>query len=312
MRILVVGAGSVGGYFGGRLLDAGRDVTFLVRAPRAAALARTGLVVHSTHGNLHVPVVQTVTADMLASAFDVVLLSCKAYDLAGAMDAMAPAVGSETVIVPLLNGMRHLDDLDTRFGADKVFGGQCAISSVLDAEGRVLHLNRVHQLSFGERSGERSPRALVIEDTLTNAGFDSRLADDILQEMWEKWTLIATGAGATCLMRGAIGDIVAAGATDMVTGLLAECTAIGSRNGHTPGAESLQRITTMFTTPGSLLTASMFRDIEAQFRIEGDHIIGDLLARGGGDPYAYPLLHVVHAHLRVHEARRAREQAAST
>src|SRR5258705_9571332 len=156
MRILVVAAGGIGGYFGGRLLEAGRDVTFLVRPARAANLAQAGLSIRSPLGDVHVPAPPTVAAERLAGAFDLVLLSCKAYDLDGAMESFAPGVGADTAIPPLLNGMRHLDLLEARFGARSVLGGQCLISTVLDADGRVLHLNDTHLLSFGERDGSRS------------------------------------------------------------------------------------------------------------------------------------------------------------
>lgn len=309
MRILVVGAGSVGGYFGGRLLAAGRNVTFLVRAARAAALARTGLVIRSPHGDVVIPDVPTVAAESLASMYDVILLSCKAYDLTGAMDAFAPAVGPDTKIIPLLNGMRHLDTLDARFGADRVLGGQCAISAALDLDGIVLHLNRFHTLSFGERGGSPTAAALAVQAAFANAGFDSQLSTNITQEMWDKWVLIASAAGSTCLMRGTIGDIAAADATYVVEGLIAECAAVATHNGFPPPAELLGRLRTMFTAAGSPLTASMFRDMESGSRIEAEQIIGDLIRRGEQTANAYPLLRVVHAHLRTYEARRTRELA---
>jgi len=122
MRVLVVGAGAIGGYFGGRLLEAGRDVTFLVRPRRAAELARAGLVIESPNGDVTLPNPPTVQANALAEKFDVVLLSCKAFDLEDAMKSVAPAVGPQTSIIPLLNGMRHLDALEARFGANQVLG----------------------------------------------------------------------------------------------------------------------------------------------------------------------------------------------
>ena len=158
MRILVVGAGAIGGYFGARLLAAGRDVTFLVRPRRAAQLAKTGLVVKSRKGDLALPSPPTVTAEAIEAPFDLVLVSCKAFDLAAAMESFAPAVGPATAILPLLNGMGHLDALAARFGKAAVMGGQCAISTVLDGEGRVLHLNELHLLTFGELDGTRSAR----------------------------------------------------------------------------------------------------------------------------------------------------------
>jgi 2-dehydropantoate 2-reductase len=116
MRILVVGAGAVGGYFGGRLLEAGRDVTFLVRTRRAGELAEHGLTIRSPLGDFHRPSPPVVSPEALAGPFDLVLLSCKAYDLDGAMESFARAVGDGTTILPLLNGMRHLDALADRFG----------------------------------------------------------------------------------------------------------------------------------------------------------------------------------------------------
>ena len=155
MRTLVVGAGAIGGYFGGRLLEAGRDVTFLVRPRRAAELARTGLAIRSRLGDADLPEPPLVFADKLAEPFDLVLLACKAYDLDGAMASFAPAVGPDTAILPLLNGIRHLDELQARFGVAHVLGGQCVISTTLDLEGRIVHLGDAHTLTFGELDGFR-------------------------------------------------------------------------------------------------------------------------------------------------------------
>src|SRR5712672_1908 len=245
MRVLVVGAGAIGGYFGGRLLEAGRDVTLLVRPRRAAELARTGLVIRSQFGDIDLPAPPMVTADTLREPFDLALLSCKAYDLDGAMAAFAPAVGPQTVILPLLNGVRHLDILEGRFGANHVLGGQCLISAVLDPNGHIVHLSDSHTLSFGERDGLPSARVEAIASVLSSAGFEARLSEAILQEMWEKWVFIATGAGITCLMRAAIGDIAAAGAANLATELYEECCAIAGKQGFAPGASSVQRSRSM-------------------------------------------------------------------
>jgi 2-dehydropantoate 2-reductase len=309
MRILVVGAGAIGGYFGGRLLEAGRDVTFLVRSRRATELAQTGLVIRSRRGDMDLPAPPTVTAETLSRSFDLVLLSCKAYDLDGAMASFAPAVGPETVILPLLNGMRHLDGLEERFGANHVLGGQCLISAALDPDGRILHLSDTHSLSFGERDGLRSARVEAIASVLSDTRFEAGLSEAILQEMWEKWVFIATSAGITCLMRAAIGDIVAAGAARLATGLFDECAAIATGQGFPPRPEFLARTRQMFTAPGSPLTASMLRDIERGAPIEADHILGDLLRRGGANKDAGSLLEIAFRHVKAYEARRARNQA---
>jgi 2-dehydropantoate 2-reductase len=309
MRILVVGAGAIGGYFGGRLKAAGRDVTFLVRARRAAQLAKAGLVIRSPAGNVELPSPPTVAAENLRAPYDLILLSCKAYDLASAIESFAPAVGPNTAILPLLNGMAHIDALTARFGVGAVLGGQCVISSTLDADGRVLHLAPMHFLSFGEQDGAKSPRAQAILAALSGAGFDANLSTAIMQEMWEKWAFIATGAGITCLLRAAFGDIIAAGAVSLTTGMYDECCAIAAANGYPPSKASTERSLGMFTAPGSTISASMLRDIERGAPIEADHVIGDLLRRGEKAPGEHRLLRIAYAHLKSYEARRGREKS---
>ncbi len=310
MRILVLGAGGVGGYFGGRLLAAGRDVTFLVRPRRAAQLAETGLIIRSPLGDLSIPNPPTILAEAIREPFDLVLLTCKAYDFDAAVASIAPAVGPRTTILPLLNGMRHLDWLDERFGAEAVLGGFCVVTTTLDAEGRVLHLGELHSLTFGERDGSSTPRVKAVEAGLTGAGFDARLSPIILQEMWEKWVFIATAAGITCLMRATIGDIVQAGAEDLVHALLEECGTIAGDSGFPPRDEPIQRNRAMLTKAGSPLVASMARDIERGGATEGEHLLGDLLRRRKGTVKGISVLRVAYAHLRAYEARRAREAAA--
>ena len=280
MRILVVGAGALGGYFGGRLKEASRDVTFLVRPHRAELLAKSGLVVRSPKGDIKIAAPPTVLAENLSTPFDLILLSCKAYDLQGAMDSFAPALGANTAILPLLNGLKHMDLLAARFGASAVLGGQCIISATLDGEGRILHLNDLHFLSFGEQNAAKSPRVVAIAAAFSGAKFDSQLSTAILQEMWEKWAFIAAAAGICCLMRGAFGDIAAAGASQFASNMFAECCAIAAENGFKLGETAVKRSIGMLTAAGSPIAASMLRDIERGAPIEADHIIGDLLARG--------------------------------
>jgi 2-dehydropantoate 2-reductase len=312
MRILVVGAGAVGGYFGGRLLQAGRDVTFLVRPRRAAELAKHGLIIRSPVGDFHKPSPPTVLREDLAQPFDLVVLSCKAFDLEGAITSFAKAVGPETAILPLLNGMRHIDRLVERFGGERVLGGQCAISTTLGADGAVIHLNDWHAMSFGELNGVRSRRIEAIASALLNAGFDARLSGEIQQEMWEKWVFIATAAGITCLMRAAVGDYVAAGAADLAAGLLNECASIAAAEGFPPREPALERGRVALTASGSPLKASMLRDIEGGKPVEGDQILGDLLRRAR-KPDHRSLLRIATLHLNAYEARRkGRETAASS
>jgi len=306
MRYLVVGAGALGGYFGGRLLEAGHDVTFLLRPGRAEALRKTGLVVRSRFGDLALPMPPFVLAGTIASTFDVVIVACKAYDLAATMNSFAPAVGSGTAILPLLNGMRHLDDLTSRFGTTNVLGGLCVISATLDAAGAIQHLNDLHALTFGELDGILSARVEQMQRDFSIATFDSRATTQIVQEMWEKWVFIASVASVTCLMRASIGDVIAAGATELSLQLVDECCGIATANGFAPRAPSVERFRAAVTAPGSLLTASMLKDIERGAPVEADHVVGDLLARARQVAPRATLLRVAYAHLKAYEARRAR------
>jgi 2-dehydropantoate 2-reductase len=313
MRILVLGAGATGGYFGGRLLQAGRDVTFLVRPGRAAELAASGLVIKSPYGDVVLDNPQTVTAENLSGSYDLILLSCKAYDLDDAVAAISPAVGPDTMILPLLNGMRHLEVLDNRFGRSKVLGGQCIIAATLDEERAIEHLNKLHSISFGERDGGLSNRVEQLAAVLGDCGFDANPSENILQAMWEKWIFLATLAAITCLMRASLGVVSATpGGAELLQRLFGECRAIAEAAGFAPRPEFIKRSQAFITAPDSPLTASMMRDLEAGYRIEADHVIGDLLDRraaAGGDSPDVSLLQVAYVHLKAYEIR---SQAASS
>jgi 2-dehydropantoate 2-reductase len=311
MRILVVGAGAIGGYFGGRLLEAGKDVTFLVRPRRAAELAKSGLVIKSAAGDFAAAAPPTVLAEDIHDPFDLILLSCKAYDLDGAIASFAPAVGAKTAILPLLNGMRHLDVLDERFGRDHVLGGQCLIAATLDENHAIVHLNKDHNLTFGDRDGASSDRIRAISDAMRGAAFQSYVSDRVLQEMWEKWVFLTALAGATCLMRAAIGDIVEAPrGREIPLTLFGECSAVAAANGFVPRDTFNARSQAALTAAGSGLTASMLRDIARGAPIEADHILGDLIERGaktGALSRDLTLLQIAYANLKAYEARRRRE-----
>jgi 2-dehydropantoate 2-reductase len=313
MRILVVGAGAVGGYFGGRLIEAGCDVTFLVRPRRAAELAAGGLVIKSATGDFTEPSPPTVLSGDLDAPFDLILLSCKAYSLDDAISSFLPAVGPDTVILPLLNGMRHLDILDQRCGRAHVLGGQCQIATTLDHERRVVHLSQNHELSFGERDGAMSDRVRAIADQMHDAAFEVRASRQILLEMWEKWVFLSALAAATCLMRAAVGDIAKApGGTHLVHDLLDESRAIAAASDFAPRDAFLERALDTLTAAGSSFTASMLRDIENHNPIEADHIIGDLIQRGervGALPDKGSLLRLAYSHLKAYEAREERSRS---
>lgn len=305
MRILVLGAGGVGGYFGGRLAEAKADVTFLVRPARAAALNERGLIVESPMGNFRLPV-QVATADTLDGTFDTVLLTAKAYDLDQAITAVRPAVGPETAVLPVLNGLAHLDRLDAAFEPERVLGGVAYIAATLTAEGIVRHLNRVHGIAVGERLGQVTRRAEAIAGAFAATPVSVSLSNDIMLDMWEKFVMISSLAGMNCLMRGSVGDILAAEDGESLTlELLAECEAVATAAGYPPRAQHRQQCRAMLTERGSQFSASMRRDIEAGSRTEGDQVLGDMLRRARMLSVPTPLLRIAVCHLQVHDRRLA-------
>jgi 2-dehydropantoate 2-reductase len=305
MRVLVVGAGAIGGYFGGRLLQAGNDVTFLVRPKRAAELASAGLVIKSPNGDVTLKNPPTVQADKLAEKFDVILLSCKAFDLDDAIKSFAPAVGPQTSIIPMLNGMLHLDILDRKFGREHVLGGLCAIAATLNEMREVVQLQPMQSLNFGERDGRMSGRVTAIAKIMTNGITGAVASANIVQAMWEKWVYLSTLAAATCLMRTSVGNILAVpGGRDFMLGMLDETSAIAKSAGHAPTGPFFERTKGMLTSEGSQMTASMFRDIKAGAAVEADHVIGDLVARGDAAKVPLARLRTAYTHLKAYEKQR--------
>ena len=305
MRILAIGAGAVGGYFGGRLAAAGRDVTFLVRSARAEQLRRSGLRIFDPYGDVQVRPKLLLAEELKArpEVFDLIVLSTKAYALEAAMEDFAPAVGGATVILPLLNGLRHLEALDARFGAEKVVGGFTYIVADMDAEGGVHSMTQLHDLSFGERDKAVTARIQAIDEMLRGAGFDAYLKPDILAAMWQKWALLAAMGAITCLMRGSIGAVVAApGGAETARAIIAECVAMATANGYPPEATALAMMTQRLTEAGSPLTASMYRDLQRGSRVEADHILGDLLERGRKHGVEAPLVRAAYVQLSVYSA----------
>jgi 2-dehydropantoate 2-reductase len=300
MRALVVGAGSVGGYFGGRLGSAGRDVTFLVRPRRATQLA--GKLTISSRGEETVVPIKLMTAGEAAGEFDVILLAVKAYQLDGAIADFAAYVSESTMILPVLNGMKHMDVLRSRFGAVHVLGGVARIATTLDERGRILEQANFHDLSYGEWSGERSARIVALDAFMRGAGFDARLSTDIEREMWEKWAMLASLGAITCLMDGDIGQVSRApGGIDFVRALFAEVTAVIAGAWRPLSDAFKSQVLSFLTDKASSLTSSMYRDMKAGQRIEADQIVGDLVSRAAAAGVATPLLSTVLVRLKVYE-----------
>jgi 2-dehydropantoate 2-reductase len=305
VRILFVGAGATGGYFGGRLAGAGRDVTFLVRPARAAVLAGRGLRIADPEGTVTVEP-QVVTADAIAGPYDVVVVAIKSYALEQAMLDMAPAVGPRTVVVPLLNGMRHVDELVGAFGEEHVYGGVCMIHATLDDDGDVMQLTGLHRLGFGPLDGDDDGRLEAVTEALAGAGFDAKSSATIVQDMWEKWVFLAGLGAATTLMRAGVGAInSAAGGPAFMAGVADEVVAVAAAAGHRPrdGALAFLRAGVSSTAP---TTSSLYRDMVRGRPVEADAILGDFVTEGEKHGVRTPLLSAAYTQLSIYAAGRDR------
>jgi 2-dehydropantoate 2-reductase len=304
LRILVLGAGGIGGYYGGRMAAAGADVTFLVRPRRAAQLAENGLVLVSPLGDLKMPV-KTVLRETAAPGYDAIILSCKAFDLEDAIESIRLAAPG-ALILPLLNGIRHLDTLDAAFGADAVLGGVAQIGITLDPDGTVRHLNSAQGFIYGERSPGQAARCEALLPALASGGFGPRHSREIMQDMWEKVVFLCSIAAMTCMMRGKVGEIAS---TDEGAGLMlemvAECAAVATAAGFAPRPQSQAFAQKALTDKASPNAASMMRDLLAGGKVEAEHIVGDMLARAKAAGQAAPLLRAAYTHLQVYQAARA-------
>jgi 2-dehydropantoate 2-reductase len=345
MRILVVGAGATGGYFGGRLAQAGRDVTFLVRPARAVRLAERGLRIRSPDGDTEL---RPRTITEVDGHYDLVLVAVKSYSLETALTGLTPAVGPRTVVIPLLNGIRHIESLVRRFGADRAWGGVCMIHATLDEDGDVHQMSGLHRLSFGPlyaaspatespassaagssaslwvassgsspdgdlalpTAGELSlpegvdldERLPAVTETLTGAGFDARASTTIVQELWDKWVLLATLGAATTLLRGSIGAInKAPGGSEFLHALAAETAAVAAAAGHPiRGKAAAMLEATIVTTEPT--TSSMYRDLTQGLPVEAGAILGDMVTEATKHQVSVPLLAAAHTGLAVYSA----------
>ena len=312
MRILVVGAGAVGGYFGSRLTQAGRDVTFLVLPKRAEQIQAEGLrIISPMHGDFTARP-KTITAAQIASPYDVIFLSVKSYSLAGAINDFAPAVGPQTAIIPVLNGMHHMDVLTQKFGEHVVLGGVCYVATEVDSQGRIVQLADFQSLTYGELDGKKTARIGAVHQAFNGAGFDAAISTDILRGMWEKWVWLASLGAITCLLRANIGEIAAVpGGADLSLSALRECAAIAGACGYPMSEKLLGEKSHLLTAPGSTLTSSMYRDLTQHAAVEADTILGDLIERGRKHKVNAPLLQAAFVSLTIYQQRRVRAKAAA-
>lgn len=305
MQVMVLGAGAIGGYFGGRLVEGGQDVAFIVREGRKQALLRDGLRIESGFGNFSGSV-RAITANEIAAPADIVVLTCKAYDLDAAIDAIRPAVGPQTAVLPLLNGIAHIPKLNAAFGSGRVLGGLAKIAATLSADGSIKHLNDWRYITFGEQDGQVSERVVRLKDAFDRTSVVAKGVPDIMQEMWSKVVHLATVAGMTTLMRASIGEIATTpDGTAVATRFLEANAEIAAREGYPPSEAFLSEYRQLFADRSSGYTASMLRDLEKGGRVEADHIVGFMLQKAREHGLDDSLHQISYTHLKSYEARRA-------
>ena len=306
MRILMIGAGATSGYYGGMMVRSGRDVTFLVRSARMQQLREHGLQLISRHGDVSVQPKLLTAADLPgAGLFDVVIIGTKAYSLDAAMEDFAPGVGPETVVLPVLNGMRHLDTLVARFGQERVMGGSVRIVADVDPEGRIRQMTELDEFIFGELDGRRSQRAERLLAEFTVPGYSVKLSENIVAAMWRKWWILATMGSVCVVSGGTVGEMVAVPhGAEISLAILHEAISIATAHGYPADPAFVAEQERRMTEAGSGLTSSMYRDMVKGAPVEAEHILGDLLARANDVPV--PLLTAAYVRLKVYEAGRKR------
>jgi 2-dehydropantoate 2-reductase len=305
MKILVLGAGAVGGYFGGRLAQAGQDVSFLVRPARLAALSEHGLRIESDAGNFTGPV-KALTVQNIDPSFDLVILTCKAYDLTSAIEDIRPFLKSDGAILPLLNGLAHLPVLNQAFGASRVLGGLAKIAVTLNPDGVIKHLNDWCFITYGEQDGQTSARVLALKAAFDQTSVKATVSPNVMQSMWEKIVHLSTLAGLTCLMRANVGEIARTqeGAALMLEFLQANID-IATAEGFMPSEAFLLDYRKLFSDTHSTYTASMLRDIERKGPTEAQHVLGFMLDKARHHGIDDQLHRIALIHCQAYDQRRA-------
>ncbi|AEP86420.1 MULTISPECIES: ketopantoate reductase family protein [Bacillus] len=303
MKCLVVGAGGVGGYIGGRLAEKGNDVTFLVRHNRAEQLKETGLVIHSEKGDVSFQPALISAGE--TGHFDIVIIASKAYSLGQVIDDVKSFVDRESVIIPFLNGYRHYEQLFTAFSKEQVLGGLCFIESALDNKGEIHHTSASHRFVFGEWNGERTERITALEEAFSGVNAEVIISGHIEKDIWKKYLFIAAQAGITTLFQRPLGPILETeGGRHTVQTLIAEIGAILRKEGVPADPDLEEESFRTMTSMSYHMKSSMLRDMENGQTTEGDHLHGFLLEKAKRLSLAAPILETVYANLQMYEAEK--------
>lgn len=304
MKILIVGAGGIGGYYGSKLMLAGADITYLLREKRQALIKKQGLVVETPRGSFTVHP-KTVTANELTPIYDLIILAPKAFDLKDALQSIEKA-STNGLILPFLNGLAHIEQLDQRFGKERVLGGIAHIAATITKAGTVQQLTDLHMLTVGARAQSQEAIAKAFHAWCQKTDFDAVYSENIEQALWDKWTFLSTLAGMTTLCNGSIGEIVATpygGA--LARAMYTECCEIAGAHGFAISLGNQTKAIEMLTAAGSPMTASMLRDLNAGNKTEHDHILQEMIRKAEARQLPCNLIKIAYTHIELMQRRQS-------
>jgi 2-dehydropantoate 2-reductase len=306
MKIAVMGAGGVGGYFGARLALSGADVTFIARGAHGAAIRGSGLKVFSPNGDMLVQPVQATDDPARLGPMDVVMFCVKLWDVEAAAADCRPLVGPETAVVCFQNGVDAEERVAAVLGAQHAVGGVAAIAALIEAPGVIRHTGTMAWLKYGELHGRSSPRVETFHEACANAGFEASISTDITADIWRKFAFLAPMAGATAVMHMPIGPILAdADTRQLFADLIAETVAVGRAKGARleDGLEAKQ-LTFAEGLPAEM-KASMLGDLERGNRLELPWLTGAVVRLGRELGVPTPVSGMVHTILKLHAEGRS-------
>jgi 2-dehydropantoate 2-reductase len=276
MKIVVMAAGGVGGYYGARLAASGEDVHFIARGAHLAALRANGLKLKSVNGDLHLQPVSATDDPRTVGTPDVIIFAVKQYDTAEAARLIAPLIGKETAVISVQNGMDPQQRLQTILGRDALMGGTAFITgAAIVSPGLIAHTGARARLIFGEYDGRISPRGQRFLAACNNAKIDAVLSDDIVKDMWTKFALLTAFSGVTSMMRKPAGEIMGNPDTcKLLVEAIAETTAVSDAKGVDLGANFVDRHKDYYANVSPDTKSSMLMDLENHRRLELEWLSG--------------------------------------
>lgn len=301
MKILILGAGAVGGYFGGRFTEAGIDTTFLTRSKRAEFLNEKGLTIKSALGNGNYKV-KTILSKDIKETYDYIILTCKAYSLEEAINDIKPAIGKNTYILPLTNGLKHYEILGEKIGKEKIIRGFCFVNSKLSPEGEIIHASKLQKIVFGGHNESTIKGCNQFEEIINATNLDYVHTNDIMQDLWEKFVFITSAASITCLMRSDIGTILKSPYGKEITlEIFDECLKIADKSGYKLRKELEDRFYQTLTNENLSMKTSLLSDIENNNLTEVDHIIGSMIDYAKKVKTKSSMLKIAYCHIKNYE-----------